>query len=228
MYRNTFIEIGSFEITFMVVMLIVCIGSIFLFAKEIIDGFPDHLELCMALLSLGLVVTAIYGFYKINKTTRLQTSIDFCLKVYPYLQSKEFVQQEQYLIEELNKRNEEAICAIEDIKDEKLKQEILKYCEYMDGLGIIVYEHMINYNVIIPYIGVNTILIYRKLIPYLNRTREARARRSLDMLTIEENEKIQQAASLYFIHYELLALEIERQGPEWTKRFQNELKTIRK
>ena len=182
----------------------------------------EHVNICTALLTLALVVTALYGFYVTNSTTRLQTSMNFCTEVYPTLQSHEFVEREQYILHELGKRGENS-CAIEDIQDAKLRREIYAYCEYMNGIGIMVYEDMINTSVIIPYIGVNSIFIYRKLRPYLNKTRDKRGQYYSTDLTYEENKKIQKAAKLYFVHYELLVLRMEEDGEKWTKRFQKEL-----
>ena len=179
----------------------------------------DILEI---VISFGLLCTAIYGFYVTNETTRLQTSMDFCSTIFPTLQSEEFISREYYLMRELSKRGDN-VCPIEQIDNDTLKQEIYVYCEYMNGIGIMAHEHMINHSVIIPYIGVNSILIYRRLKPYLHLTRQMRADYVDSSLSEEENAKIQKAASLYFVHYELLVLEMERQGASWTRRLKAKL-----
>lgn len=174
------------------------------------------------LISLAIFVAAIIGFSVNEQTTRLQTSMEFCSTIYPILQSQEFVEREHFLKRELSKLGNE-ICPIEDIENDSLKHEIYAYCECLNGIGIMIHEHMINHNVIIPYIGVNTIYIYRKLKPYLYMTRQERVLYVSPELSDMENKKIQRAASLYFVHYELLVLEMERQGEKWTEDLQSEL-----
>ena len=180
------------------------------------------LEIVGLAVSFGILVAAIVGFCVTKHATHLQTSMQFCSSIYPVLQSPEFVNREQYILRELNNRGDD-ICAIEDIKNDTLRNEIYAYCEYLNGIGIMIYEHMINSSVVIPYIGVNTIYIYRKLKPYLYITRLKRSCYSSQELSAEENKKIQKAASLYFVHYELLALEMDKRGEEWTEKLQSAL-----
>ena len=180
------------------------------------------LEILNLAISALILFAAIIGFVVTIRATRTQTSMEFFSTVYPILQSQEFRDREQYLLRELSKEGHK-ICAIEDIENEILRQEIYTYCECMNGIGILVQEHMIKDGVIIPYIGVNSIYIYRKIKPYLYMTRQKRALQISPELSANENKKIQNAAELYYVHYELLVLEMEKQGEKWTKEFKGKL-----
>ena len=54
-------------------------------------------------------------------------------------------------------------------------------------------------------------------------TRQKRALQISPELSANENKKIQNAAELYYVHYELLVLEMEKQGEKWTKEFKGKL-----
>ena len=83
-------------------------------------------------------------------------------------------------------------------------------------------------DVIVPYIGTNTTILYDLIKPYLDLTRVEKAKISFEFYSIEENKKIQNAAKLYFAHYELLALQMRKQGPQFTKEIKCQLHTARK
>lgn len=47
----------------------------------------QYFDLITAITTVGLLVTAIFGFYDNHKIVRTQTSMDFCTFIYPMLQS---------------------------------------------------------------------------------------------------------------------------------------------
>lgn len=178
--------------------------------------------------TVGLFIAAAYGFHVNRKVVRLQTSMDFCAMIYPVLQSEEFVAREQYLIYTLTeRRKEKPACSIYKIDNDTLRCEILRYCECLNGIGLLLYEHMINADVIIPYIGTKSTVLYELIRPYLDITRHEMAEIQYDFFSLSQNEKIQNAAALYFVHYELLALQMRDEGPKVTKDFNKQLKKNR-
>lgn len=190
----------------------------------IITSMYQYLDLITAITTVGLLVTAIFGFYDNHRIVRTQTSMDFCTFIYPMLQSEEYVNREQYLITALSARyGKETPCSFDEIEDPKLRFEIIRYCECLNGIGILLHEHMINDNVIVPYIGTQTTILYELIRPYLNKTREKFADISYECFDEKDNQKVQNAASLYFVHYELLAITMRENGPKITGQFRRKL-----
>ena len=182
-----------------------------------------------AIATVGLVFVAAHEFRVNREIVRMQTSMDFCTMIYPILQSDEFVVREQYLINSLSERRKVSpACSIYKIEDEILRSELLKYCECMNGIGLLLHEHMINADVIVPYIGTKSTILYELIRPYLDITRQEMAEIQYDFFDLLENEKIQKAAALYFVHYELLALKMREEGPIITKEFKNQLIEFRR
>lgn len=181
-------------------------------------------NLIAAIATLILVLVAVHEFRVSREVVRMQTSMDFCTMIYPILQSEDFVMCEQYLIKSLTKRRKvEPACSMFKIEDETLRSELLKYCECMNGIGLLLHEHMIDANVIVPYIGTKSTILYELIRPYLDITRQELAVTQYDFFDSSQNEKIQRAAALYFVHYELLALKMREEGPNITKDFQKQL-----
>lgn len=176
----------------------------------------------MVLLTIGLIITATYGFYVTSETTRLQTSMDFCLSTYKMFQSKEFIEREKFVCEGLRQRGEN-YCAIEEIDNDTLREAVYEYCEIMNGVGVLVLEYMVNTDVVVSYLGANTLTTFLLIEPYLNLTREARYNNVPKELPEYERELIQQAQPLTFAHFELLAVEIRGQAPELIDKFKKQL-----
>lgn len=131
----------AFVISLFIVLLIVAVSSMVLgFIKN-----PDYLGLSTAILTLCLVITAIYGFQSNREAIRLQTFMEYSFDIYKTISSDEFKKRERNIQKGLSALREQGVvCAIDDIKDDDLKKDIHKYCGYMDGVGILVMEHMIN------------------------------------------------------------------------------------
>lgn len=219
----------KYTIIFSITITVVVILCVCALIQEIRSRFPNHSNIAVALATLGLVAAAIYGFYSTKQATRMQTSMDFCTYVYPILQSPEFVQREQYLKEALTTYSTTASpCSFYDIKDEKLRTEIVQYCECLNGIGVLVHEHMIEPAVIVPYIGTNTTILYDLIKPYLDSTRVEQSNISHAFASEYSNQIVNDAKMLYFVHYELLALMIRAEGPKYTKDLKRELDDLLK
>lgn len=186
-------------------------------------------SLITAAATIGLIIVAIYGFRVNREVVRRQTSMDFCALVYPILQSEEFVHREQYLISTLSEMWETTQpCSFFEIEDDRLRYEIICYCECLNGIGLLLHEHMIDDGVIVPYIGTKTTILYELVRPYLEQTRYKMASQQYGFFDPSQNEKIQSAAALYFVHYELLALKMRKEGPRVTRNFNKQLQKSRK
>ena len=182
---------------------------------------------CVAILTLCLVITAIYGFKVTNETTRMQTSIDFCLSTYKTFQSKEFVERERLVCKGLLQRGDN-YCAIEEIDNDTLRDAVYEYCEIMNGVGVLVFEYMIKPDVVVAYLGANTLMTFQLIKPYLDLTRKARYENVPMELPEYERELIRKAQPLTFAHFELLALEIKCQAPELIDEYEKELQVQNK
>ena len=121
-------------------LLLIIIIIIFLFFE--FQSNPSYANICTALCTYGLVITAIYGFYSNKEAIRMQTSTDFCMKIYNILQSEEYVKRECLIWERLESQEHE-VCSIDEIKDEELRRAVEKYCEVLNGIGVFIVEHMI-------------------------------------------------------------------------------------
>ena len=181
----------------------------------------------MAALTFCLVITAVHGFYVNNETTRLQTSMDFCLSTYSMFQSKEFVEKERFIYKGLLQRGDN-YCAIEEIDNDTLRDAVYEYCEIMNGVGVLVYKHMIDPDVVVAYLGANTLMTFQLIKPYLDLTRKARCENVPMELPEYERELIRKAQPLTFAHFELLALEIKCQAPDLIDEYEKELQVQNK
>lgn len=206
--------------------IIICVAFLILALVVIIICIIKRQTLqcrCMDFLTLCLVITAVYGFVVTNYTTRMQTSMDFCLSTYQMFQSKEFVEKERFICKELYERGDN-YCAIEEIDNDTLRDAVYEYCEIMNGVGVLVFKHMIDADAIVSYLGANTLMTFQYIKPYLDLTREARYHDNVLMgLPEYERELIRNARPLTFAHFELLAMEIEKQAPKLTHKFEKKL-----
>ena len=121
----------SFIISIWLLLTIVMI----LFLYYEFQGQPNYANICTALCTYGLVITAIYGFYSNKEAIRMQTSTDFCMKIYNILLSKEYVKRECLIWERLESQEYE-VCSIDEIKDAELREAVEKYCEVLNGIGV--------------------------------------------------------------------------------------------
>lgn len=187
------------------------------------DSCKNHRSGCVAILTFCLVITAVYGFYVTSRSTRMQTSMDFCLSTYQMFQSKEFVEKERFICKELKGRGDN-YCAIEEIDNDTLRDAVYEYCEIMNGVGVLVLEHMINTDVVVTYLGANTLTAFQYIKPYLDLTRETKCCDDVLMgLPKYERELIRDARPLTFAHFELLAMKIEKKAPKLTRKFEKKL-----
>lgn len=199
---------------------------IFISIKEYYESH-SYKTLCISVPTFGLVVTAIYGFYVTSESTRTQTSMDFCLSMFKTFQSKEYIERERLIWKGLEERGNN-YCAIEDIEDSILRNEIYEYCEILNGVGVLVLEHMINTDMVVAYLGTNTLKTYSLIEPYLDMTRKARCDSIPEMLPIAEKVMITEAETMAFAYFELLVLEMKRQAPIVLVNFQHKLKVAQK
>lgn len=212
-------------IIFYIVISVLLIGAVIAFILEF--RYKQNYG-CVAILTLCLVLTAVYGFYVTSRSTRLQTSMDFCLSTYQMFQSKEFVDKERFICKELKDRGDN-YCAIEEIGNDTLRDAVYEYCEIMNGVGVLVLEHMIDAEVVVSYLGANTLMAFQYIKPYLDLTRETKYRDDV-LLGVSEHERelIRNARPLTFVHFELLAMEIEKQAPKLTHKYERKLRNKKK
>ena len=183
------------------------------------NGEPNYASICTAICTYGLVITAIYGFHSNKEAIRMQTSTDFCVKIYNILQSDEFVKREQLIWERLENQENE-VCAIDEVKDEELREAMIKYGAILNGIGVFIVERMINPDIVLAYIGANTLHTFMLIKPYLEKSRQKRYDSISDTLPLKEKKYIKEAQLLVFAHFELLALEIEKQAPYLIRKYQ--------
>jgi hypothetical protein len=183
------------------------------------NGEPNYANICTAICTYGLVITAIYGFHSNKEAIRMQTSTDFCVKIYNILQSDEFVKREQLIWERLENQENE-VCAIDEVKDEELREAMIKYGAILNGIGVFIVERMINPDIVLAYIGANTLHTFMLIKPYLEKSRQKRYDSISDTLPLKEKKYIKEAQLLIFAHFELLALEIEKQAPYLIQKYQ--------
>ena len=189
---------------------------------------PNYGSICTAIATLGLVLAAVYGFYSNREIVRLQTSLEFCFKVYNVFQSKAFKERERRIQDGLMLYREHP-CTIEDLPDEKLKKDIYNYCGYLDGIGVLVMEHLIRPEIVLSYAGVGILKTFYLLKPFLELSRKNRAEKSKnDILQGDIDFIITEAVSLYYANFELLALEMRRRGTNLTTDFKRKLHKARK
>lgn len=211
-------------IFFYIILIVLVICAVIAYYFEI---HKEKQYGCIAILTLCLVITAVQGFKVTNESTRMQTSMDFCLSTYSMFQSKEFVQKERFICSGLLQRGDN-YCAIEEIDNDTLRDAVYEYCEIMNGVGVLVYKHMIEPDVVVAYLGANTLMTFQLIKPYLDLTRKARYENVPMELPEYERELIQKAQSLTFAHFELLALEIKHQAPDLIDEYEKELQVQNK
>lgn len=148
------------KILVIIVLIIILVASVVCTVIEVIDN-PDYGNLSAAITTIGLLITAVYGFRSNREAIRLQTSMQFSADVYKRLHSELFKRTERNIQIKLSSLQARGIiCAIEDLEDEDLKQDIKRYCGYMDGIGILVTEHLIEPEVILYNAGVGLLRIF--------------------------------------------------------------------
>lgn len=215
------------KITIVTLVLASLTLMVLLILESIYSTTQEILITCNSILTFGFLVSALYGFHINKESARLETSIEFYNAAYKELQSSEFVKREYMIWEKLMKRNNK-ICAIEDIEDEDLRNSIFEYCEFLNGIGVLVVERIINIDVIMSYIGANTLQSYLLIKPYLELTRKKRSAQTPSAFSNDVNIILRDARMLSFAHFELFALEIQSNAPDLIKGFQHKLKKLKK
>ena len=215
-------------IAILVILLIVVVACFILVSKkEWKSGNINYGAMGTSIVTFGLIITAVYGFYVTNKYTRLQTSMDFCLSMFQTFQSEEYIQREQLIWKGLEERGDN-YCAIEEIEDTVLQHAVYEYCELMNGVGVLVLGHMIDPDIVVAYLGANTLKTYCYIKPYLDRTRQSRVARVPGRLPKVEMGLIREAETMAFAHFELLVLEIKKQAPKTLRHYEKKLDKARK
>lgn len=209
-------------LTWTLIALFLIISTLLLFLG--INKDDVFLTVCSSLSSMGLLCAAVYGFRSARGATRLQTSLEFSFVVYKELHKKSFKERERFIQNKLSTYKGE-VCAIDDIEDQTLRGEIHKYCGYMDGIGILVMEHLIKPEIILYNTGVGLLRTYCLLKPFLDASRQKRYEMATHDINDGEVDKIiSNSVRLYYAHFELLALEMLRQGPKLIKIINAKLK----
>ena len=215
-------------IAILVIFLFSVVASfVFVSKKEWKSGNINYGAMGTSIVTFGLIVTAVYGFYVTNKNTHLQTSMDFCLSMFQTFQSEEYIQREQLIWKGLEERGDN-YCAIEEIEDTALQHAVYEYCELMNGVGVLVLGHMIDPDIVVAYLGANTLKTYCYIKPYLDRTRQSRVARVSSSLPKVEMGLIREAETMSFAHFELLVLEIKKEAPKTLRHYEKELEKARK
>lgn len=219
-------KISKLIVFFAFSVIIIVLFIVFLYLE--FQNSPNYGSICTAIATLGLVLTAIYGFYSNREAVRLQTSLEFCFKVYKVFQSEEFKKRERRIQNGLMCHQGQP-CAIEELKDNDLIQDIHLYCGYLDGIGVLVMEHLIRPEVIISYAGVGVLKTFYLLKPFLEISRKSRKKKAKEDKTRSDIDPIiAQSVSLYYANLELLALEMQRRGPKLIAEFNSKLLKARK
>lgn len=190
----------------------------------------DLVNVCAAISTMGLVCTAVYGFRSNRDAIRLQTSMSFSLDVYKTIHSNSFKKRERNIQNKLSSLQDRGIiCSIEEIDDADLKKDIHIYCGYMDCLGILVMEHLINPEVILYNTGVGLLRTFFLLKPYLELTRKKRKENaSHDIKDKIVDEIISEGVQMYYANFELLAMEMRRRGPQLINDLKEKMEVARK
>lgn len=218
------------KIFVIIFLIIILVASVVCAVIVVINNKPDYGNLSAAIATIGLLITAVYGFRSNREAIRLQTSMQFSTDVYKKLHSELFKRTERNIQIKLSSlRAKGIICAIEDLEDEDLKQDIKRYCGYMDGIGILVTEHLIKPEVILYNAGVGLLRTFFLLKPYLDKSRKKRRENaSHDISDKNVDYVICNAVELHYANMELLALEMRRRGPLLIKEFKKKLKQANK
>ena len=156
--------------------------------------------------------------------------MEYSFDIYKTISSDEFKKREHNIQKGLSALREQGVvCAIDDIKDDDLKKDIHKYCGYMDGVGILVMEHMINPEVFFYKAGLGLLRTFFLLKPYLEITRLKRKTYAThDIEDVLVDQLIGNSVQLYYAHLELLALELRRQGGNMIQEIDDKLEKARK
>lgn len=213
-----------FLMTFLLVAAIICLIMSFKTTK------PNYLGISTTLMTLCLVITAVNGFYSNREAIRLQTSMTFSSEIFKMVRSDRFKKMERDIQKGISVLKDKGIvCPIDDIEDDNLKKDIHKYCGYMDGIGILVMEHLINPEVFLYKAGVGTLRTYFLLEPYIEATRMHRKDHVESNLKDDKaNKIISGSVGFYYAHFELLALELRRSGFHFINEIDKKLNRSRK
>jgi len=209
-----------------VLLAIIIVGSVYTLIKEY-RGECNYGAISSSILTIGLIITAVYGFYVTNQSTRMQTSMDFCMSMFQTFQSKEYIEREHLIWSGLEKRGE-CYCSIGEIEDSELRDAVYEYCELMNGVGAMVFEHMINIDLVVAYLGTNTLKTYLYIKPYLELTRKERESSIPERYSNDDKTIIHNAETLAFAHFELLALKIKNKAPNMIKKYEKEIRKGRR
>jgi len=221
----TFKKLNKF---FFVTVAIIIVVSFIVFLCLEIRNNPNYGSICTAIATLGLVLTAIYGFYSNREAVRLQTSLEFCFKVFNVFQSKDFKERERRIQTGLI-RHQAHPCAIEELTEESLKKDIYDYCGYLDGIGVLVMEHLIRPEIVMSYTGLGVLKTFFLLKPFLELSRKKRSKKAKEHKEPSDiHSIITEGVSLHYANFELLALEMQRRGPTLIKDYDKKLRKARK
>jgi len=170
-----------------------------------------------------LFVAALVGFKKSRNVARMEASLEFCAKMHEHFQDGEFKQIENRIREGLSEQK--VVCAISELPDSDLQKDIDTYCGYIDNIGVLTKNNIIKPEIVIAYYGSEILLNYDLIKPYLDLEREL-GPEEMNKFDIPQHDSrlIKNALHLKYAHFELLALQIRKEGPHIIKHFEKKLK----
>lgn len=173
-----------------------------------------------------LAITAIAGFSKAREVARFQTSLQFCADMHKQFQDEEFKQRETRILKGLENQK---ICPISDLPDEELKHDIKVYCGFMDNIGVLIKQKSVEPDIVIAYYGAGILFNYDLIKPYLDLERLKQFHQfNHSRVPAADVALIKDAYRLEYAHFELLALQIRKRGPEIVKDFEKRLHKLNK
>lgn len=175
-----------------------------------------------AVATILLFVAALIGFKKSRSVARMQASLEFCARMHEQFQKDDFKQLENLIRDGLAKQ--ETVCAISGLPRD-LHKAIDTYCGYIDNVGVLTKNHIIEPDIVIAYYGAEILLNYDLIKPYLDLERELGPEK-MNKFDIPQHDSrlIKNALHLKYAHFELLALQIRKEGPHIIKHFEKKLK----
>ncbi|MBR7155113.1 MAG: hypothetical protein IKD12_07455 [Paludibacteraceae bacterium] len=176
-----------------------------------------------AVATILLFVAALVGFKKSRNVARMEASLEFCAKMHEHFQDGEFKQIENRIREGLSEQK--VVCAISELPDSDLQKDIDTYCGYIDNIGVLTKNNIIKPEIVIAYYGSEILLNYDLIKPYLDLERKLGSDKINKFSILQQDSRlIKNALCLKYAHFELLALQIRKEGPRIVKHFEKKLK----
>ena len=160
--------------------------------------------------SFASALLLYFNLAQTKRDMRKSNSLPLMINLMSELRGKDFINSKRIIYDNIGKyRNH--IMRIRDL-DPELRDAIVLYSHAMDNIGLMVYNKIIDQDIILVFYGTEIRRIFKLIKPFLDKERESFQQQSDDHIN-------QEAYQFYLFHFEYLMKIADSRGNKLIKKY---------